>query len=186
KGRRSSAQEAQLAPYDDDGLGPHDECASETPDLFWQTIGNLVGVGCRYQRPATRSQAARGNYSFPQAAKLVFVSGIDENESGNSMRILPGEMLHDQAAERMSHQHIRGRHAAVAAKVFRVPEDAFRIARHWTRVAPGVSGAIVGAGAREGCNLRLHERPVEGTAAEARIEHHRWRPRTLAIQMQPV
>src|SRR5580704_9260024 len=86
----------------------------------------------------------------------------------------------------MPHQHKWSALTQFIDRISQFEIDLRQGARLGTRIAPSVSGAVVGTDARELGDAGLHQNPVEGKVAEPVLYQDGRTPLPGAIYMQPV
>src|SRR5205823_502625 len=88
--------------------------------------------------------------------------------------------------ERVANQHIWTMFAGTLQRGVQFKRLLLHRERLRTWIAPGATGAIIGADTSKGAQLLLNQEPVKGKVAATGREHHRRTPFAVAVQVDTV
>jgi hypothetical protein len=140
-------------------------------------MGRWDGAAFRVFAEADRCPAA-------DTDSQAFVSRIYEHDSGHVVRIHQGEVPYDGAAEGVADQQVRALLFQFRQRIVQFKIQLRERSRLGTGIAPGVSGPVVGANARETGNFPLHQNPVKGKISEPVLDNDRGGALPGAVDMQ--
>ena len=95
---------------------------------------------------------------------------IDEHKPGYVRRMRAREGADDERAERMCHEHIRGRNARIGKQETQFGDERVDRARTRGALAPRQTRAVVAAHTRLARDHRVHAAPGERRRRDARFE----------------